>query len=247
MKSFLSPLLRSGGSSLALTNTRHDRIVARTLLTAFDSKSRRTGLLKHDSLPEGSALIIAPSQAIHTFSMRFSIDVAFVAKDGLVLKVRHAVPPRRIAVSWRAFAVIELPAGALETSDTKPGRQTESRAPLRPRRQSCAPRPPPTERRAASRLARSKRFVLPGPDIQAGRARTSRANDPALSLQVTRSKAVRPALPPAVTRLVRSLLFSESRGNSHSCSTEFADTRWRFCRAPARAVRCNSKDPRMES
>jgi uncharacterized membrane protein (UPF0127 family) len=53
--------------------------------------------------------------------MRFSIDVAFVAKDGLVLKVRQAVPPRRIAVSLRAFAVIELPAGALEASDTRAG------------------------------------------------------------------------------------------------------------------------------
>jgi uncharacterized protein len=121
LTSFLSPLLRPGASSLALTNTRHHRIVAHTLLTAFDSSSRRKGLLGRDSLPEGSALIIAPSQAIHTFSMRFSIDVAFVAKDGLVLKVRQAVPPRRIAVSLRAFAVIELPAGALEASDTRAG------------------------------------------------------------------------------------------------------------------------------
>src|SRR6187549_1550335 len=98
MKSFLSPLLRSGGPSLALANTRHQGVVARTLLTAFDSKSRRTGLLGRDSLPEGSALIIAPSQAIHTFSMRFAIDVAFVSRDGRVIKVRQAVPPRRIAV-----------------------------------------------------------------------------------------------------------------------------------------------------
>ena len=38
------------------------------------------------------------------------------------LKVRQAVPPRRIAVSWRAFAVIELPAGALQRPVTpKPG------------------------------------------------------------------------------------------------------------------------------
>ena len=122
MKSFLSPLLRrQGGSALALTNARHGRIVARTLLTAFDSKSRKKGLLGRDSLPEGSALIIAPCQGIHTFSMRFAIDVAFVAKDGRVLKVRQAVPPRRIVVSLRAFAVIELPAGALEASDTKRG------------------------------------------------------------------------------------------------------------------------------
>jgi uncharacterized membrane protein (UPF0127 family) len=121
MKSFLSPLLRPGDASLALTNSRNDRTVAWALLTAFDSKSRRKGLLEHDSLPEGSALIIAPTQAIHTFSMRFAIDVAFVSKDGRVLKVRYAVPPRRIAVSLRAFAVIELPAGALHRSDTRPG------------------------------------------------------------------------------------------------------------------------------
>jgi uncharacterized protein len=119
MKSFLSPLLRSSDSSFALTNTRNNRIVARTLITAFDSASRRQGLLKHDSLAEGSALIIAPSSAIHTFSMRFAIDVAFVSRDGRVLKVRSAVPPWRIAASWRAFAVIELPVGALEQSDTR--------------------------------------------------------------------------------------------------------------------------------
>lgn len=119
MKSFLSPLLRSSESSFELTNTRNNRIVARTLITAFDSASRRQGLLKHDSLPAGSALIIAPSSAIHTFSMRFAIDVAFVSRDGQVLKVRSAMPPWRIAGAWRAFAVIELPAGALEQSETR--------------------------------------------------------------------------------------------------------------------------------
>ncbi len=129
MKSFLSPLLRSGGSSLALTNTRHGRIVARTLLTAFDSKSRKKGLLGRDSLPEGNALIIAPCQAIHTFAMRFAIDVLFVSKDGRVLKVRQAVPPRRIAVSVRAFAVVELPAGAIERSGTQAGDRLQVCAP----------------------------------------------------------------------------------------------------------------------
>jgi uncharacterized membrane protein (UPF0127 family) len=121
MSSFLSPLLRGGGSSFVLTNTRTGRSVARTLLTAFDSASRRRGLLAHDSLPEGTALIIAPSNAVHTFSMRFAIDVAFVAKDGHVVKVRSAVKPWRVAAAWRAFAVVELAAGALETSGTRAG------------------------------------------------------------------------------------------------------------------------------
>jgi uncharacterized membrane protein (UPF0127 family) len=121
MASFLDPLLRSEGSSFALTNARHHRVVARTLLTAFDSRSRRQGLLQHASLPDDCALIIAPSGAIHTFSMRFVIDVAFVARDGRVLKLRRDMPPWRVAAAWRAFAVIELAAGALERTDTRPG------------------------------------------------------------------------------------------------------------------------------
>ena len=122
MKSFLDALVRSGGaSSLALTNTRTNRIVASTLLPAFDSASRKRGLLKHDSLPDGSALIIAPSNAVHTFFMRFAIDIAFVAKDGRVLKLRRDVRPWRIAAAWRAFAVVELPVGALESAGVQPG------------------------------------------------------------------------------------------------------------------------------
>src|SRR5688572_9478030 len=121
MKSFLDPILRSDPSSFTLTNTRSNRVLATTLLTAFDSDSRRRGLLKQDSMAEGSALIIAPSNAIHTFFMRFAIDVAFVARDGRVLSVRRGLPPRRIAAAWRGFAVVELASGALDRADVRPG------------------------------------------------------------------------------------------------------------------------------
>jgi len=121
MPTFLSVLLRSPSSAHQLTNDRSGQAVATQLLTAFDSESRRTGLLKHDSLPPGSALIIAPSNAIHTFFMRFCIDVAFVARDGRVLKIRHAMPPWRMAGALRGFAVIELPSGTLRQTDTRPG------------------------------------------------------------------------------------------------------------------------------
>ena len=121
MKSFLNPLLQSSAESFALTNTRNGNVVADTLFTAFDSDSRRRGLLKHDSLPEGHALIIAPSNAIHTFWMRFAIDVAFVTRAGRVVKVSSTVVPWRIAVAWRGYAVVEMAAGALSRSDTRAG------------------------------------------------------------------------------------------------------------------------------
>lgn len=72
-------------------------------------------------MPAGSALIIAPSNAIHTFFMRFAIDVAFAARDGTVVKRRTAIPPWRITAAWGAYAVIELPAGALDLSGTERG------------------------------------------------------------------------------------------------------------------------------
>jgi uncharacterized membrane protein (UPF0127 family) len=121
MKSFLDPLRRRGAPALALKNTRTDRIVARTLLRAFDSASRRRGLLQHDGLQQGSALVIAPTNAIHTFFMRFAIDVAFVSRDGRVLKVRSDLRPWRVAAAWRAFAVVESAAGALADAGVQPG------------------------------------------------------------------------------------------------------------------------------
>ena len=120
MASFLKPLL-DGATTHRIVNQRNRQVIATDVLTAFDSATRRTGLLKHDSLRDGSALVIAPTNAIHTFFMRFEIDVAFVTRDGRVVKVRHALPPWRMAAALRGHAVIELPAGALRRTETVPG------------------------------------------------------------------------------------------------------------------------------
>jgi uncharacterized membrane protein (UPF0127 family) len=119
--SFVSPLLDAGAEGYRLVNERTGTSVAHRILTAFDSSSRRTGLLQHDSLPEGTALVIAPTNAIHTFFMRFAIDVAFVSRDGRVVKTHAALAPWRMAAALRAYAVVELPAGTLSRTDTKPG------------------------------------------------------------------------------------------------------------------------------
>jgi uncharacterized membrane protein (UPF0127 family) len=121
MKSFLEPLLRTGAAPHQLVNTRSGRIVADQLLPALDSATRKTGLLKHTSLPRGTAMIIAPTNAIHTFFMKFPIDVAFVSRTGRVLKIRTAMPAWRMAAALRGYAVVELTAGALAVSETTVG------------------------------------------------------------------------------------------------------------------------------
>lgn len=96
-------------------------MVASVLELAADSTARNRGLLGRDALAADHALILAPSNIVHTFFMRFPIDILFVARDGRVLKARHAVPARRVAGSLRAFAVIELAAGRLDESATAAG------------------------------------------------------------------------------------------------------------------------------
>lgn len=132
MSSFLQPLLRKSSEGCTLVNERTGAVLAHTLIGAFDSASRRTGLLQHGGLPEGSAMIIAPSNAIHTFFMKFPIDVAFVGRDGGVNKIREAVAPWRIAAALRAYAVIELPAGALRNAGVVVGDTLAVRPPAPP-------------------------------------------------------------------------------------------------------------------
>jgi uncharacterized protein len=118
MTSFLHPLLRKSSGDCTLVNDRTGVVLADRLIAAFDSATRRRGLLQHGELPEGSAMIIAPSNAIHTFFMTFPIDVAFVGRDGVVRKIRSAVAPWRMSAALRAYAVIELRAGALGRANT---------------------------------------------------------------------------------------------------------------------------------
>ena len=119
--SFFRPLLREPQGRQVIRNTRNGRVIADTLISAFDSKSRRVGLLHHRSFPQGEAMLIAPTNAVHTFFMRFPIDIAFVTRDGTVVKVCHGVRPWRIAAAIRAYGVIELPAGTLAAADTGVG------------------------------------------------------------------------------------------------------------------------------
>lgn len=113
MSHFLFRLLKPGGGTCSLVNERTGSVVASVLEAAVESKARNRGLLGRDHLPETHALVLAPCSSVHTFFMRFPIDIAFVARDGRVLKVVERLGAWRIAASLRAFATIEFAAGVL--------------------------------------------------------------------------------------------------------------------------------------
>jgi uncharacterized protein len=62
----------------------------------------------------GDGLLIPHCSSVHTFGMRFALDLVFLDRDGKPLSVRRAVQPRRFAGDRRASAVLELPCATLE-------------------------------------------------------------------------------------------------------------------------------------
>ena len=111
---FLAPLLGSGDVHGVLRNDRTGAIVASRLEMAADSKARRRGLLGRTSLAPDTALIIAPCNGVHTFFMRFTIDVVFTSRDGRVVKICPRLAPWRIGAAFSAFAALEFAAGSAE-------------------------------------------------------------------------------------------------------------------------------------
>jgi uncharacterized membrane protein (UPF0127 family) len=118
---FLEALLKSGEATHKLVNGRTGVIVADTLELAADSASRNKGLLGRTGLADQAAMIIAPCNAIHTFFMRFTIDVVFVNRQGEVLKLVPNLRPWRVGISLGAFAAIELSAGSIGRAEIQKG------------------------------------------------------------------------------------------------------------------------------
>jgi uncharacterized membrane protein (UPF0127 family) len=64
-------------------------------------------------LPSGHALLLRPCASVHTFGMRFPIDVAFADSAGTVLRVIRGVPSRRVRRCPNAVVALEAHAGEL--------------------------------------------------------------------------------------------------------------------------------------
>jgi uncharacterized protein len=110
---FLNDILDDPGARWMVKIARSGAVVVDSLETAFDSSSRRRGLLGRSELPRGAGLVIAPSNAVYTFFMRFGIDLVFLDRCGSVVKTRSHVRQRRVAACLKGFAVLELPAGTI--------------------------------------------------------------------------------------------------------------------------------------
>ncbi len=81
-----------------------------TVVEASTSKARRRGLSRLDSLPANLGLRIRTT-SVHTFGMRFALDLIWLDKQGSVVRVDRDVPSKRLRACFRARSVVETLAG----------------------------------------------------------------------------------------------------------------------------------------
>ena len=93
----------------------HTGLGGMRVFTACSFGARLLGLALLDDLPSGCALLIPACASVHTFGMRFPLDIAFLDPSGRVVRIERDVPRGRLVRCRGAAAVMErrsVPSGA---------------------------------------------------------------------------------------------------------------------------------------
>lgn len=86
-------------------------VLGREVRVARGARARFLGLAYLEREAVGAGLLIPRCASVHTFGMRFRLDLYFLSGEGEVISIRRGVRPRRFSSCRRATAVLELPAG----------------------------------------------------------------------------------------------------------------------------------------
>ncbi|HEX7293702.1 MAG TPA: DUF192 domain-containing protein [Solirubrobacterales bacterium] len=84
---------------------------------AVGFRARLLGLAFLQREEAGSGLLIPRCSSVHTFGMRFPLDLFFLDERGASLAVRRLVPPRRLVSARNAASVLEIPSPTGESSE----------------------------------------------------------------------------------------------------------------------------------
>jgi len=112
--------------ALIATNLDTGALVADNVAVADTRATRAVGLLSRSGLNPGEALWIVPSRGVHTWWMRFTIDVLALNERGVVVDRVAGLKPWRIRLPRRGTAgVLELPAGCIAATRTEIGHRIQ--------------------------------------------------------------------------------------------------------------------------
>lgn len=106
---------------LVAANTTQGVVLADRVRCADTFFSRLIGLLRTPVLSTGEGLWISPCTSVHTWFMRYPIDVIFLDAKGIVLQSATMRPWRMSRIVWKSQGCLELPAGTIEQARTRIG------------------------------------------------------------------------------------------------------------------------------
>jgi uncharacterized membrane protein (UPF0127 family) len=109
-----------------LVNTASGKVVATRVVRARSMAARVKGLLGRRGMQPGEGLFLEPCNGIHTFFLRFPIDVIVLDSGLKVLRTYQALPPWRMVLPKRGgHSTLELTAGTLQPGMANPGDRLE--------------------------------------------------------------------------------------------------------------------------
>lgn len=111
--------------TLVVRNQTRGTILGDCVEIADTSAKRRTGLLHRERLEQGQGLWIVPCESVHSFFMKFPIDLVYLDRKNKVRRTRKAMAPWRISACLTAHSILELPVGTIASTGTEPGDQLE--------------------------------------------------------------------------------------------------------------------------
>jgi uncharacterized membrane protein (UPF0127 family) len=103
-------------------NLRSKKEIAGNVAVATRMFERMKGLLGQSAMVAGDGLLIKPCNSVHTFGMKFPIDVVFLNRNNVIIAVRKNLAQNRLTqIYLKAASVLELPAGCLDATSTNVG------------------------------------------------------------------------------------------------------------------------------
>jgi uncharacterized protein len=106
---------------MKVTNLTRSNVIAAAVEVADSGPKRSKGLLGRNGLDPGTGLWIVPCEAVHTFWMRFPIDLIYLDRSLRIRKLRSNVRPWRVSGCLTAHSVLELATGTIRASQAMVG------------------------------------------------------------------------------------------------------------------------------
>ncbi|EIW20445.1 MULTISPECIES: DUF192 domain-containing protein [Pelosinus] len=108
---------------LSLQDSAADNVLEFSVADTF--LSRLKGLLGTTSLAENQGLLLCNCNSVHMIGMRYVLDIVYLDKNGVILKIVENLKPWQVSCCWSAKDTLEVKSGTIQRLSWKGGDQLQ--------------------------------------------------------------------------------------------------------------------------